>query len=136
MKRRASVLALLFSSGLLLVSSSRCIVSQEGGVSLYDVTASTEAGRKFVQENHVQYICRDTWGVFFADLKRNDCHFGIVAPDQRHWTAVDPYRAAVFGLKPAFTWWDRFGCWIAIPVGFLLCIVGVAVVAWFIYGYW
>jgi hypothetical protein len=125
-RRKAYFLASVALGSLLGLCTSGCLVYQAGGAKVYNATASTDLGRSYVEEYHLKYVCRNTWGLFFSDVWRGDCLFATDVEekgDQIQWRQVDSDLAQRLELKPAFTFWNTFGCWIAIPLGLGLCFI-------------
>jgi len=126
MRRKAFFLASVALWSLLGLCMSGCFVYQAGGAKVYNATASTDLGRSYVDEYHLKYVCRNTWGLFYSDVWRGDCLFAADVEekdDQIQWRTVDADLAQKLELQPAFTFWNRFGCWIAIPLGLGLCFI-------------
>lgn len=127
------MLSFLALCGLLACTLAGCIVipTQEGGDKLYEVTAPTAEGRQYIRDHQIAYLCRDVWGMFFSDIFRSDCHFVQVFKvrgEPVSFAPVDGFTRQLYGFEPEFTSWDRFGCWIAIPLGLLTSLGFLALV--------
>lgn len=116
----------------LLICLNSCVIYQERGPTIYDATASTEEGKKFVEKYDVMYICEDVVSVFFADLSRSEA--GVFAVDVKftkdgkiQYRAVPGELVVIYGLEPEFTWWNNHGIWVAIPLLIIMAILSLLI---------
>lgn len=145
-----------------MISLSGCVY-HSGGARVFDATASTEVGKKFVKIYNVKYICKEVRGLFWTDFYRSK--EGIYAvgvtidikeksPESLKlkgkfwdfWEKQDKFMDKIgsklglrereiryisikqeyvekLGLKPKFSWWDRFGCFVLIGTVIIIAIV-------------
>lgn len=92
-----------------------------GGAKIFDATASTEEGRKFVEGFHVKYVCHNVYGAFWSDFYRSKD--GVFAIDvertndgQITYKPIKEEVAAKLGISPKYSWWDTYGIWVSIPI--------------------
>ncbi|UCH62794.1 MAG: hypothetical protein JSU77_13575 [Fidelibacterota bacterium] len=116
----------------LLVSLNSCVVYQEGGPAIYDATASSDEGKKFVEKYNVKYICENVVSILFADLSRSES--GVFAVDVEltkegkiQFRQVSGEFVLIYGLEPKFSWWHNHGIWIAIPLVIIISVLSLLI---------
>lgn len=126
---------IIFFYVCLLIGLNSCVISQEGGPQVYEATASTEEGKKLVEEYDVKYISENVVNLFFADISRSKS--GIFAIDVKftdegkiQYRPIRGELVVLYGLEPKFSWWNNHGIWIAIPLLLIMIVLGCLISAW------
>jgi len=116
----------------LIVSLSGCIILYHwGGAKVFAVKSSVPAATEFVQEYGLKYVCFKTYGLFYADFYRTDCSFAVEvgkdAEGKRSFAPINDALAEELGLEPDFSFWDRFGSWLAVVLLLLVIFLRAAI---------
>jgi hypothetical protein len=97
-----------------------------GGAKVFDASASTEEGKRFVNEYKLKYICSSVYGLEYADFYRSDCKFVSDVdwsnPEEIRYRVVQEEYVSKFSLQPGFSWWERNGKFIS-PIIVILILV-------------
>ena len=87
------------------------------GAKVYNATASTEEGKRYVKKYHIKYICKKVYGFYFTDFFRSkDGVYAINVRKDRlageiriRYIPINEKFARKIGLKPDFSWWEKYG---------------------------
>ena len=107
----------------ILVGLSGCQIYY--GAKVYDVTASTEEGKRYIEKYQVRYVCQEAFGIFYTDIIRSkDGVYAIhvkkdTFSNKIQYIPINKNYAERLGLKPDFSFWDTYG-----RIGFFI-IIGI-----------
>ena len=110
----------------ILVGLSGCQIYY--GAKVYDVTASTEEGKRYIEKYQVRYVCQEAFGIFYTDIIRSkDGVYAIhvkkdTFSNKIQYIPINKNYAERLGLKPDFSFWDTYG-----RIGFFI-IIGIAAI--------
>ena len=97
-----------------------------GGGKVFEASASTEEGKRFVNEFQIKYICLSVYGIEYSDFYRSDCLFATDVdqsnPEEIKYRAIKKDYVSRLGLQPNFSWWERNGKFVS-PIIVILIIV-------------
>lgn len=122
-RKRVVCLGLFF-----FLSLSSCAVYHVEKIRFFEVEASSEEGRKFIQEYSVKYLCK-SYGAFWTDIVRTNCEYATdikrTEKNNIQYRIINDEYKMKFGFKPKMTWWESNGRWVflAIVAAFILWIV-------------
>lgn len=97
-----------------------------GGAEVYDATAPTEEGKRFINEFRIKYVCSSVYGLEYSDIYRSGCQFATAVdrsnPEEIKYSVIKEEYVSQFNLQPDFSWWERNGRFIS-PIVVILLIV-------------
>jgi len=94
----------------------------------YEVKSETIEGKKAIEDYKIRYYSPDTWTILGSDLKRSEgvfVYLDQVTTDSSDYKIISDESISKLSLQPHFSWWQRFGIWIAIPLGIILLLARI-----------